>query len=235
MQAAEPGVGAGIAQLSINTIRTLSIDAVEQAKSEDGPTHQPVEHPASLRAIPGLVTLRPGDANEAIEAYRYIMRLRHEPAVLALSRQALPTLDREKYAPASGVAKGAYVLADAPGGDLEVIPIASGSELILAVQAQGQLVSEGIRSRVVSMPSWEIFENQTRKYQNSVLPPAVVARVAVEQASTFGWERYVGPSGRIVGMETFGASAPLRAFQKKFGFEPDRVILLAEELLGTGN
>ncbi|HJZ96514.1 MAG TPA: transketolase [Candidatus Solibacter sp.] len=219
------------ALMELPTIFIFSHDAM--GDGEDGPTHQPVEHLASLRAIPGLITLRPGDANEVVEAYRYIMRLRHEPVVLALSRQALPTLDREKYAPASGVAKGAYVLADAPGGNPEVILIASGSELILAVQAHEQLVSEGIRSRVVSMPSWEIFENQTRKYQNSVLPPNVVARVAIEQASTFGWERYVGPAGRIIGMETFGASAPLKALQKKFGFEPDRVVLVAKELLGT--
>jgi transketolase len=198
---------------------------------EDGPTHQPVEHLASLRAIPGLVTLRPGDANEVVEAYRYIMRLRHEPAVLALSRQPLPTLDRSKYAPASGVAHGGYVLADASGGSPEVILIASGSELILAVNAHEKLMAEGIRSRVVSMPSWEIFENQTRKYRNTVLPPDVAARVAIEQASTFGWERYVGATGRIIGMETFGASAPLKALQKKFGFEPDRVVLVAKELL----
>jgi transketolase len=201
---------------------------------EDGPTHQPVEHLASLRAIPGLVMLRPGDANEVVEAYRYIMSLRHEPAVLALSRQPLATLDRSKYAAASGVAHGAYVLADAPGESPEVILIASGSELILAVNAHENLIAEGIRSRVVSMPSWEIFENQTRKYRKAVLPPDVAARVAIEQASTFGWERYVGPSGRIIGMETFGASAPLKALQKKFGFEPDRVVLAAKELLGRG-
>jgi transketolase len=187
-----------------------------------------------LRAIPGLVTLRPGDANEVVEAYRYIMRLRHEPAVLALSRQPLPTLDRNKYAPASGVAQGAYVLADTPEANPEVILIASGSELILAVHAHEQLQAEGIRSRVVSMPSWDIFENQTRKYRNSVLPPNVGERIALEQASTFGWERYVGASGRIMGMETFGASAPLKALQKKFGFEPDRVVLVAKELLGRG-
>ena len=202
---------------------------------EDGPTHQPVEHLASLRAIPGLVTLRPGDANEVVEAYRYIMRLRHEPAVVALSRQPLPTLDRSKYAPASGVAHGAYVLADAPDGRPEVILIASGSELILAVNAHEKLMAEGIRSRVVSMPSWDIFENQTQKYRNAVLPPEVAARVAIEQASTFGWERYVGASGRIIGMETFGASAPLKALQKKFGFEPDRVVLIAKELLTRGD
>ena len=201
---------------------------------EDGPTHQPVEHLASLRAIPGLVTLRPGDANEVVEAYRYIMRLRHEPAVLALSRQPLPTLDRSKYEPASGVARGAYVLADPPDGNPEVILIASGSELILAVHAHETLIAEGIRSRVVSMPSWDIFENQTRKYRNSVLPPEVTARIALEQASTFGWERYVGSSGRVIGMETFGASAPLKELQRKFGFEPDRVVLLAKELLGKG-
>jgi transketolase len=198
---------------------------------EDGPTHQPVEHLASLRAIPGLVTMRPGDANEVIEAYRYIMRLRREPAVLALSRQALPTLDRSRYAAASGVSRGAYVLADAPQGKPEIILIASGSELILAVQAHEKLLAEGIRSRVVSMPSWDVFEQQTRKYRDSVLLPEVTARIALEQASTFGWERYVGSSGRIIGMETFGASAPLKELQRKFGFEPDRVVLIAKELL----
>jgi transketolase len=198
---------------------------------EDGPTHQPVEHLASLRAIPGMVTLRPGDANEVVEAYRYIMRLRHEPAVLALSRQALPTLDRSKYAAASGVARGAYILADAPELDPEIILIASGSELILAVEAHEKLIAERIRSRVVSMPFWEVFEKQTRKYRESVLPAGVTARIAIEQASTFGWERYVGSSGRIIGMETFGASAPLKELQRKFGFEPDRVVLLAKEML----
>jgi transketolase len=199
---------------------------------EDGPTHQPVEHLASLRAIPGLVTLRPGDANEVIEAYRYIMQLRHEPAVLVLSRQPLPTLDRKKYAPASGVARGAYVLGDASQGNPEVILIASGSEVSLAVEAHEKLVAEGVRSRVVSMPSWDIFEHQTQEYQDNVLPPHVTARVAVEQASTFGWERYVGRSGRIIGMKTFGASAPLKELQKKFGFEPDQVVAAAKRLLG---
>jgi transketolase len=221
------------ALMELPTVFVFTHDAMSDG--EDGPTHQPVEHLASLRAIPGLITLRPGDANEVVEAYRYIMQLRHEPAVLALSRQPLPTLDRGRYAPASGVAKGAYVLADQEGGDPEVILIASGSELILAVEAHEHLVAEGIRSRVVSMPSWEIFENQTEKYRKSVLPPGVTARIAIEQASTFGWERYVGAAGRIVGMETFGASAPLKALQKKFGFEPDRVVLLAKELLNTGN
>ncbi len=199
---------------------------------EDGPTHQPVEQLASLRAIPGLVTLRPGDANEVVEAYRYIMKLQHKPAVLVLSRQAMPTLDRSKYAPASGVARGAYVLADAPGGNPQVILIASGSEVGLAVQVHEKLIAEGIRSRVVSMPSWDIFDHQTKEYRDSVLPPSVPERVAVEQASTFGWERYVGTSGRIIGMNTFGASAPLKELQKKFGFEPEQVAAAARELLG---
>src|SRR5437870_552360 len=199
---------------------------------EDGPTHQPVEHLASLRAIPGLVILRPGDANEVIEAYRYVMQLRHQPAVMVLSRQALPTLDRAKYAPAAGVARGAYVLADSPNGRLEVILIASGSEVALAVEAHEKLITEGIRSRVVSMPSWDIFEHQTQEYQDNVLPPHVTARVAVEQASTFGWERYVGRSDRIIGMKTFGASAPLKELQRKFGFEPDRVAAAAKAQLG---
>jgi len=218
------------ALMEIPSIFIFTHDAM--GDGEDGPTHQPVEHLASLRAIPGLVTLRPGDANEVIEAYRYIMQLRHEPAVLVLSRQPLPTLDRKKYAPASGVARGAYVLADASRGNPEVILIASGSEVSLAVEAHEKLVAEGIRSRVVSMPSWDIFEHQTQEYQDSVLPPHVTARVAVEQASTFGWERYVGRSGRMIGMKTFGASAPLKELQRKFGFEPDHVVTAAKELLG---
>jgi transketolase len=199
---------------------------------EDGPTHQPVEHLASYRAIPGLITLRPADANEVVEAYRYVMQRRHEPAVLALSRQPLPTLDRSKYAPASGLAQGAYVLADSPGGSPEVIIIASGSEVSLAVQAHEKLLTEGIRSRVVSMPSWDIFEHQPQAYRDSVLPPNVAARVAVEQASTFGWERYVGTSGQVVGMKTFGASAPLKELQRRFGFEPDHVVGAAKQQLG---
>jgi transketolase len=215
--------------MELPTLFIFSHDAM--GDGEDGPTHQPVEHLASLRAIPGLVTLRPGDANEVVEAYRYIMELRHKPAVLALSRQPLPTLDRSRYAPASGVARGAYILADAPGGKPDVILIASGSEVILAVQAHEKLLTEGIRSRVVSMPSWDIFEHQSREYQDSVLPPEVEPRVAVEQASTFGWERYVGAKGRVIGMHTFGASAPLKELQKKFGFEPDQVVAVAKELL----
>ncbi len=200
---------------------------------EDGPTHQPVEQLLSLRAIPGLVTLRPGDANEVVEAYRYIVQLRHKPAVLVLTRQPLPTLDRSKYAPASGLAHGAYVLGDAPGNNPEVILIATGSELILAVQAHEKLLAEGIRSRVVSMPSWDIFEHQPQDYRESVLPAAVKARVAVEQASALGWDRYVGATGQVIGMKTFGSSAPLKELQRKFGFEPDHVVAAAKEQLAN--
>jgi transketolase len=220
------------ALMELPTIFVFTHDAM--GDGEDGPTHQPVEHLASLRAIPGLVTLRPGDANEVVEAYRYIMQLRHQPAVLVLSRQPLPTLDRTRYAPASGVARGAYVLADAPGGSPEVILMASGSEVSVAVDAHEKLLTEGIRSRVVSIPSWDIFEHQTKEYRDSVLPPNVGARVAIEQASTFGWERYIGPSGRVIGMVTFGASAPLKELQRKFGFEPARLAAVAKELLGKG-
>ncbi len=219
------------ALMELPTLLVFTHDAM--GDGEDGPTHQPIEHLASLRAIPGLVTLRPGDANEVVEAYRYIVQLRHQPAVLVLSRQPLPTLDRNKYASATGVARGAYVLADAPGDDPELILIASGSEVSLAVEAHEQLVAEGIRSRVVSMASWDIFEHQPGPYRDAVLPPQVKARVAVEQASTFGWERYVGAAGRVIGMHTFGASAPLKELQKKFGFEPDAVAKVAKELLGT--
>jgi transketolase len=218
------------ALMELPSIFVFTHDAM--GDGEDGPTHQPVEHLASMRAIPGLITLRPCDANEVVEAYRYVMQLRHQPAALALSRQPLPTLDRSKYAPASGLARGAYVLADATGGNPEVIIIATGSEVILAVEAHETLLAEGIRSRVVSMPSWEIFDLQTEEYRNSVLPPSVTARVAVEQASTFGWERFVGHSGHVIGMRTFGASAPLKELQRKYGFEPDQVVAAAKKQLG---
>jgi transketolase len=220
------------ALMELPTIFVFTHDAM--GDGEDGPTHQPVEQLASFRAEPGLVVLRPADANEVVEAYRYVMQLRHEPAVLALSRQPLPTLDRSKYAPASGLARGAYVLADPPGGKPEVILIASGSEVSLCVNAHEELLAQGIRSRVVSMPSWDIFEHQTQAYQDSVLPLDVTARVAVEQASTFGWERYVGRSGRVIGMKTFGASAPLKELLRKYGFEPERVTEVVKELLGKG-
>jgi transketolase len=220
------------ALMELPTIWVFTHDAM--GDGEDGPTHQPVEQLASFRAEPGLVVLRPADANEVVEAYRYIMQLKHKPALLALSRQALPTLDRSKYASASGLARGAYVLADAPGGKPDVILIASGSEVSLCVEAHEELAPEGIRARVVSMPSWDIFEDQPRAYRDSVLPPEITARVAVEQASTFGWERYVGLSGRVIGMKTFGASAPLKELQRKYGFEPERVTEVVRELLGRG-
>ena len=198
---------------------------------EDGPTHQPIEQLASLRGVHGLITLRPGDANEVVEAWRVIMQLQHTPAALVLSRQALPTLDRTKYAAASGLARGAYVLADARRGPPEVLLLATGSEVALCVAAYEQLGEEGIDARVVSMPSWELFEQQSREYRDQVIPPEVTARVSVEQASTFGWARYVGPTGHSIGMHTFGASAPLKELQTKFGFTPDRVVHAARQAL----
>jgi transketolase len=218
------------ALMELPAIYVFTHDAI--GDGEDGPTHQPVEHLISLRAIPGLITLRPGDANEVVEAYRYVMKLRHEPAVIVLTRQPLPTLDRTKYAPAAGVARGAYVLADPPAGSPEIILIASGSEVSLAVDSHELLLSQGIRSRVVSMPSWEIFEHQPPEYRAGVLPRDVPARLAIEQGSTLGWERYIGAAGRMIGMKTFGASAPLKELQRKFGFEPDCVIAEAKALLG---
>jgi len=196
---------------------------------EDGPTHQPVEQLAALRAVPGLITLRPADANEVVEAWRFIMPLPHQPVALVLTRQALPTVDRTRYAPASGLANGAYVLADAPDGRPEVLLLATGSEVSLCVAAYERLAADGIRARVVSMPSWELFEQQSQEYRDRVLPPGIIARVAVEQASTFGWERYAGLGGAIIGMRTFGASAPLKELQKKFGFTPDRLVAAAKE------
>jgi transketolase len=181
--------------------------------------------------MPGLVTLRPGDANEVVEVYRYIMQLRHKPAALVLSRQPLPTLDRTRYASPSGVSKGAYVLAETDGVFPKIILVATGSELSLAVEAHEKLNATGIRSRVVSMPSWDIFEHQPKSYRDSVLPPGVKARLAIEQTSTLGWERYVGSEGRVIGMKTFGASAPLKALQKRFGFEPDEIVSAARELV----
>ena len=195
---------------------------------EDGPTHQPVEQLASLRAIPGLITLRPADANEVVEAWRVIMQLQHQPAVLVLSRQNLPTFDRTQYGAATGVQQGAYILADAPDGQPEVLLLATGSEVSLCIEAYEQLKTEGIQSRVVSMPSWDLFEQQSPAYRESVLPPTITARVCVEQASTFGWGEYVGLTGARIGMHTFGASAPLKELQHKFGFAPDRVVAAAK-------
>jgi transketolase len=210
------------ALMEIPTIMIFTHDSI--GVGEDGPTHQPIEHLASLRAMPALITIRPGDANEVAEAWRMTMELTHDPVVLVLSRQAMPTLDRSRYASATGVRHGAYVLADAPGGEPEVVLMASGTEVALVVTAHEQLVADGVRSRVVSMPSWKLFERQPLDYREQVLPPGVTARVAVEQASAFGWDRYVGPTGVTIAMRTFGASAPLKDLQQKFGFTPGAIV-----------
>lgn len=199
---------------------------------EDGPTHQPIEQLASLRAMPNMIVLRPGDANEVVEAYKIIIQLRHQPVSLVLTRQSIPTFDRMKYGPASGVARGAYVLADAEGGKPDVILMGSGSEVHLCVEAFEKLKTEGIKSRVVSMPSWELFESQDAAYKESVLPASVTARVSVEMAATFGWERYVGQKGKMIGMHSFGASAPLKDLLKKFGFQTENVVAAAKKVLG---
>jgi transketolase len=199
---------------------------------EDGPTHQPIEHLMSLRAIPGYWVIRPADANEVTEAWRVIMKLKHEPVALALTRQPLPTLDRAKYAAASGLANGAYVLADAEDSKPEVLLLASGSEVYLCVDAYEQLTAAGIKARVVSFPCWELFEKQSQDYQDSVLPPDVQARVSVEQGITFGWERYVGREGAKIGMTTFGASAPFKDLQKHFGFTAENIVKAAKQQLG---
>ena len=199
---------------------------------EDGPTHQPIEQLITLRAVPGLMTLRPADANEVLEAWKVIMKLRKEPVALILTRQAVPTFDRTKYASAAGLARGAYILADAGGGKPQVIIMATGSEVYLAIDAYEKLRAEGIRARVVSMPSWDLFERQDRSYRDAVLPPDVTARVAVEMASTYGWAQYAGAKGRILGMHTFGASAPIKDLQKHFGFTSDAVLQASRELLG---
>jgi transketolase len=199
---------------------------------EDGPTHQPVEHLAGLRAIPGLDVIRPGDANEVAEAWRAALDRTHQPVALVLTRQDVPIIDRSRYASAEGLRRGGYVLADPEGGEPEVILIATGSEVALAVAAHEQLTSDGVRSRVVSLPCWEIFERQDQAYQDAVLPPETIARVSIEEASTLGWDRFVGPDGAKIGMHTFGSSAPLKDVQTKFGFTPDKVAETAKEVLG---
>ena len=198
---------------------------------EDGPTHQPIEQVASLRAIPGLMTIRPGDANEVVEAWRVIMQLQRQPVVLVLTRQAVPTLDRTRYASAGGLAKGAYVLADASDGNPDVLLLTSGSEVSLCVEAYERLKGEGVKARVVSMPSWELFDQQSQAYRDSVIPPAVTARVSVEQATTFGWSRYVGLKGSRIGMHTYGASAPAKDVIKHFGFTVERVVAAVKQQL----
>jgi transketolase len=194
---------------------------------EDGPTHQPIEQLAHMRAMPGLITIRPCDANEVREAWKVILELHHEPAVLVLTRQAVPTIDRSRYAAASGLARGAYILADAPNADPEVILIGTGSEVSLCLEAYERLAKEGVRARVVSIPSWELFDDQDRDYRDSVLPPHVKARVSVEEASDFGWTKYTGTEGENIGIETFGASAPIKQLLKKFGFTADHIVAVA--------
>jgi transketolase len=215
------------ALMELPTIYIFTHDSI--GVGEDGPTHQPVEQLISLRAIPGLIVMRPGDANEVGEAWKLILQMKHEPVALILSRQNMPTLDRTKYAPASNVAKGGYVLGDAPGGKPEVILIGTGSEIGMCVDAYEKLTAEGVKARVVSLPSWELFEHQSAEYRASVLPPSVTARVSVEQASTMGWNRYAAHN---IGMTTFGASAPLKELQKKFGFTPEAIIAAAKQQIG---
>jgi transketolase len=199
---------------------------------EDGPTHQPVEQLAAFRAMPNMLVFRPGDANEVIETYRAALQHTHGPSTLVFSRQAVPTLDRSKYAAASGVARGAYVLADADPGKPDVILMASGTELQWAVGAYEKLKAEGVRARVVSMPCWELFEAQDETYRESVLPSSVTARVSIEMAATLGWDRYVGPRGKMIGMHSFGASAPLKDLLKRFGFDAEAVVSAAKQVLG---
>ena len=219
------------ALMGIPVIYVFTHDSI--GVGEDGPTHQPIEQVASLRAIPGLMTIRPGDANEVVEAWRVIMQLHRHPVVLVLTRQAVPTLDRTRYAAAGGLAKGAYVLADASDGNPDVLLLTSGSEVSLCVEAYEQLKGEGIQARVVSMPSWELFEQQSQAYRDSVIPPEVTARVSVEQATTFGWSQYVGLKGSRIGMHTYGASAPAKDVLKHFGFTVDRVVAAAKQQVET--
>jgi transketolase len=229
------------ALMEIPAVHILTHDSI--GVGEDGPTHQPVEQLISLRAIPGLLVFRPADANEVAETWRIVTALRREPAALVLSRQALPTLDRTKFAPASGLTRGGYVLAEGrspsrptwcrDGGTPDVILLATGSEVHLALAAREELQADGISTRVVSMPCWELFDRQSQQYRDEVLPPSVTARVAVEQASTLGWDRYVGDDGAVVGMHTFGASAPLKQLLVKFGFTPDRVAQVARDRLAA--
>jgi len=201
---------------------------------EDGPTHQPVEQLPSLRAIPGLADIRPCDANEVAEAWRLIMEIQHEPVALILSRQALPTLDRSKFAPASGLRRGAYILSEASNGKPDVLLVGSGSEITICIGAQEELKKKGVEARVISMPSWKLFEDQDEAYRESVLPSAVAARVSVEQSARFGWERYVGYAGERIGMRTFGESAPLQKLVQKFGFTVDAIVSAAlKQVNGT--
>ena len=218
------------ALMELPVIHVFTHDSI--GLGEDGPTHQPVEQLASLRAVPGLDVIRPADANEVAEAWRVALERSHQPVALILTRQEVPVLDRSRYAAAAGLRQGGYVLADAEGCDPETILIATGSEVALALAAHEELSAEGVRSRVVSLPCWELFDRQEEAYRDEVLPPSIGARVSVEEASTMGWDRYVGPCGVRIGMHTFGTSAPLKDVQTKFGFTPDRVAEAARETLG---
>ncbi len=219
---------AAIMELSVIYIFTHDSIGV----GEDGPTHQPIEQLPSLRAIPGLIDLRPGDANEVVEAWRIILSLPREPVVLILSRQALPTLDRSRYASATGVSRGGYILSEAPGGKPDMLLVATGSEISLALAAQDELAKRQVNARVISLPSWQLFGKQDEAYRHTVLPPEITARVSIEQASTFGWERFVGLNGACIGMNTFGASAPLKELQRKFGFTVEHVVEAALKQVG---
>jgi transketolase len=202
------------------------------ALGEDGPTHQPVEHLMSLRAMPNLALVRPADANEAVEAWRFAMKRKGGPTALVLSRQNLPVLDRAALGPAAGLHRGAYVLAEAEGGEPEVLLLASGSEVSVALAAQRQLAAAGIAVRVVSMPCWEAFDEQPEQYRDQVLPPAVRARVSIEAGVTFGWRRFVGDIGESIGVDTFGGSAPGEVLMDKYGLTPDAVVAAARKSLG---
>ena len=218
------------ALMELSVIYIFTHDSI--GVGEDGPTHQPIEQLASLRAIPGLVDLRPGDANEVAEAWRVILSLPREPVALILSRQAMPTLDRARYASAAGVNRGGYILSEAAGGKPDVLLIATGSEISLALAAQDELAKKQVNARVISLPSWLLFGKQDESYRRAVLPPEITARVSIEQASTFGWERFVGLNGASIGMSTFGASAPLKVLQKKFGFTVEHVVEAALKQVG---
>jgi transketolase len=217
--------------MQLPVILVLTHDSI--GLGEDGPTHQPIEHLAAVRAIPQLVLIRPADANEVVESWRLIMPIKDRPVVLVLTRQALPTIDRDKYAPASGLARGAYVLADAAGGRPEVILMGTGSEVGVCLQAYEQLTADGVRVRVVSMPCWQIFDAQEQSYRDSVLLPGVTARVGVEAAVRFGWDQYLGPSGQFVGMSGFGASAPGAVLMKHFGITAENVVAQANAAMAA--
>lgn len=218
------------AMMGLGTIYVYTHDSI--GLGEDGPTHQPIEQLAGMRAVPGLTLIRPADANETAVAWRVAIAQRHSPTALALTRQKLPTFDRTKYASAEGLTKGAYVMSDAPTGNVDVILIATGSEVAVAIEAQDALTKEGIGARVVSLPSWELFEAQPQTYRDEVLPPAVTARVAIETGVSFGWERYVGSNGVVIGLDRFGASAPVQVLMEKFGFTAGNVVAKVKELLG---